>query len=63
MEIADLDRVIRTSLENFCKEVLHSDWFGREHEWVSHYLLGYLQRECSDTGLRLPQIGLDVAVR
>jgi hypothetical protein len=64
MDIAELDSIIKESLEGFCREVLPSPWHGREHEMVSLFLLGHLARHCSPHGpLHLTQVGIDVGVK
>jgi hypothetical protein len=35
MDVAELDSIIEESLGKFCRKVLCSAWYGREHEMVS----------------------------
>jgi hypothetical protein len=50
MDIAELDSIIEESLGRFYREVLSSAWYGREHEMVSLFVLGYLAERCSPHG-------------
>jgi hypothetical protein len=64
MDFAELDSIVEESLGRFDREVLSSAWYGREHEMVSLFVLGYLARHCSPNGpLDLRQIGIDVGVK
>lgn len=62
--ISDIDRIVRSSLIEFVEDVFRSSWKGREREAVSLYVLGHLQKQCSEgTILREPtQIGIEAAV-
>lgn len=64
MLVAQLDNLIRDSLNAFAADVLGSRWYGKEHDWLNRYAHGYLLRHCAPSGpLRDPgQVGIEIAV-
>ena len=45
--ITDVDRAIAAGCHSFVEDVFSNrGWRGREHEAVSHFAFGFLQREC-----------------
>lgn len=60
----ELDDPVRDSLEQFVDWIARHRWYGREHEAVSLYAFGFLQRQCRpDSVLADPmQIGIEAAV-
>ncbi|SRR5713101_4088019 len=63
MTIADLDRIVETSLRELAAETLDKGWLGKEHDWVNRYVHRFLMKHCSPAGPMSPdQIGIEVAV-
>src|SRR5713101_5166601 len=64
MTIADLDRIVETSLRELAAETLDSGWLGKEHDWVNRYVHGFLMNHCSPARpiASRAQIGIEVAV-
>jgi hypothetical protein len=45
--VTHLDRIVEAAARAFVDDVFSKPpWLGREHEAVSHFALGFLQREC-----------------
>ena len=66
-ELGALDAVVRNALTEYVRDAFSAewrDWYGKEHDHVNRFALGYLLKHCNPAGpLRHPtQLGLGVAL-
>ncbi len=62
--LRQLDRLIRSTLTEFCDHLDSCLWWGKEHDFVNRYAHGFLMARCSPRSfLKHPtQIGIEVGV-
>lgn len=60
--VTNLDNTIKQALRSFHQDLCAPGWCGREREMISLYVFGHLAERCDPKGLRLAQIGIEVAV-
>jgi hypothetical protein len=59
-----LGELVEQSLPQFARETLRETWWGKEHDWVNRYFLGYHIKYGTPDGLQYDarQIGIEVGV-